>query len=324
MEAITLKLCCEKEEEQNMLQSFKDKLNADILFLNAEVSPESCESFISFTKQIRKSENVTVILATNGGDADSAYRMARFLKKAYKMFSLYIYGFCKSAGTLFALGADEIIMGPRGEFGPLDVQVFSPDEFMQRSSGLSIYQSLESVAQKSFELFEEIFLSIRRRSGGVITTQTASEIACKMAIGLYAPITSQIDSSRIGELQRFLDIAIHYGIRLGASEKIVRHLATQYPSHSFVIDRDEASQLFPCVRPPEEFEWLLRNNIKAYSIENYGTDLTRFPVSQNVMGTIILEDNTNEDTVDQEGAAEEQSKTSTRKKTKPKKKAPAE
>lgn len=324
MEAITLKLCCEKEEEQNMLQSFKDKLNADILFLNAEVSPESCESFISFTKQIRKSENVTVILATNGGDADSAYRMARFLKKAYKNFSLYIYGFCKSAGTLFALGADEIIMGPRGEFGPLDVQVFSPDEFMQRSSGLSIYQSLESVAQKSFELFEEIFLSIRRRSGGVITTQTASEIACKMAIGLYAPITSQIDSSRIGELQRFLDIAIHYGIRLGASEKIVRHLATQYPSHSFVIDRDEASQLFPCVRPPEEFEWLLRNNIKAYSIENYGTDLTRFPVSQNVMGTIILEDNTNEDTVDQEGAAEEQSKTSTRKKTKPKKEAPAE
>lgn len=324
MEAITLKLCCEKEEEQNMLRLYQDKLNADILFLNSEVSPESCESFISFTKQIRKSDNITVILATNGGDADSAYRMARFLKKAYKRFTLYIYGFCKSAGTLFALGADEIVMGSRGEFGPLDVQVFSPDEFMQRSSGLSIYQSLESVAQKSFELFEEIFLSIRRRSGGVITTQTASEIACKMAIGLYAPITSQIDSSRIGELQRFLDIAVHYGIRLGASEKIVRHLATQYPSHSFVIDYDEASQLFPCVRQPEEFEWLLRNNIKAYSIENYGTDLTRFPVSQNIMGTIILEDNINESAVDQEATDEKQPKETTRKKTKSTKEEPTE
>lgn len=324
MEAITLKLCCEKEEEQNLLRLYQDKLNADILLLNSEISPESCESFISFTKQIRQSENITVILATNGGDADSAYRMARFLKKVYKKFTLYIYGYCKSSGTLFALGADEIVMGSRGEFGPLDVQVFSPDEFMQRSSGLSIYQSLESVAQKSFELFEEIFLSIRRRSGGVITTQTASDIACKMAIGLYSPITSQIDSSRIGELQRFLDIAIHYGIRLGASEKIVRHLATQYPSHSFVIDRDEASQLFPCLRPPEEFEWLLRNNIKAYSIENYDTDITRFPLQQGVMGTIILEDNNNEDQVDQEAANEKQPKKSTRKKAKPKKKESAE
>ena len=277
------------EDKLSELSRYNTKDKSDIFYFSAEITMTNINQFTSFVEQNKKRDNCHVFFVTNGGDIDAAYRMARFFKKHYKKLSLYIYGSCKSAGTLFALGADEIIMGKNGEFGPLDVQVFDRDEFMQRSSGLSIHQSLESIGKKSFELFEMIFLSLRQKSGGNITTQTAAEIASKIAVGLYAPITEQIDSSRLGELQRSLDIAIHYGIRLGVPEGIVRHLTMNYPCHSFVIDYEEAERLFNNVRTPERFELLLRDHLKGYALENFKIDITRYPGSENFAGMILIE-----------------------------------
>jgi hypothetical protein len=289
-----LKLPCVPNGECGELLQYNTKLNTDIFYYNAPMSGENTEQFTTFVEQNKTHDNCHLFFVTGGGDIDAAYRMARFFKKHYKQLSLYIYGYCKSAGTLFALGADEIIMGSYGEFGPLDVQVYDRDEFLQRSSGLSIHQSLDSIGKKSFELFETIFLGLRQKSGGNITTQTAAEIATKIAVGLHAPITQQIDSGRLGELQRSLDIAIHYGIRLGATEDIVRHLTMDYPCHSFVIDYDEACRLFKDVRVPEEFEWKLRNNLKGYSIEHYQVDITRYGAKNDVAGKIQIEEEKNE------------------------------
>lgn len=284
-----LKLPCAPEGECAELLQYNSKLQSDVFYYNADITGRNVELFTSFVEQNKKNKNCHLFFVTNGGDVDAAYRMARFFKKHYETLSLYIYGHCKSAGTLFALGADEIIMGARGEFGPLDVQVFDRDEFIHRSSGLSIHQSLDSIGKKSFELFETVFLSLRQRSGGNITTQTASEIASRIAVGLYAPITQQIDSGRLGELQRSLDIAIHYGIRLGVTEDIVRHLTMNYPCHSFVIDYDEAKGLFHNVRAPEEFEWTLRNNLKGYALDTYKIDITRYSANNDIAGMILIE-----------------------------------
>jgi len=40
--------------------------------------------------------------------------LQNFLKKKYSNFCLAVIGECKSAGTLLALGADEIMMGSLG------------------------------------------------------------------------------------------------------------------------------------------------------------------------------------------------------------------
>jgi hypothetical protein len=290
-----LKLSCSPEDDCSELLQYNSRLKSDVFYYNADISGENVEQFTQFVEQNKRNENCHLFFVTDGGDIDAAYRMARFFKKHYAALSLYIYGHCKSAGTLFALGANEIIMGARGEFGPLDVQVFDRDEFLQRSSGLSIHQSLNSIGKKSFELFEMIFLNLRQKSGGNITTQTASDIASKIAVGLYAPITQQIDSARLGELQRSLDIAIHYGIRLGASEDLVRHLTMNYPCHSFVIDYDEAKKLFQDVREPEKFELTLRNNLKGYALDSYKKDITRYSTEDNIAGMILIEKKEKED-----------------------------
>jgi ClpP class serine protease len=41
-----------------------------------------------------------------------------------------VSGYCKSAGTLIALGANELAFGEHGELGPLDVQIAKRDEVL--------------------------------------------------------------------------------------------------------------------------------------------------------------------------------------------------
>ena len=212
----------------------------------------------------KRNNNVVLILTTYGGDPDAAYRIARFLKHHYQKFILFVFGPCKSAGTLIALGADEIIMSTFGELGPLDIQLAKEDEFTSTASGLDYFHAMLMLKQHAFNFFEEYFLSLKMASGGIITTKTAAEIASTITIGLFSPITSQIDPFKLGEVQRAMKIAAEYGQRLSNNIDAIRKLGTEYPSHSFIIDYREAKEIFKNVREPDEWEQKLERYLFDY------------------------------------------------------------
>jgi ClpP class serine protease len=114
--------------------------------------------------------------------------MARCLTRQYKKIILYIYGICKSAGTLVSVAANEIILSDFGEFGPLDVQLGKPDELFEQVSGLNITQALNSLNTRAQNTFREVLIDLKRGSKGQLTTKLAAEIACRLAIGLYEKI----------------------------------------------------------------------------------------------------------------------------------------
>lgn len=260
-----------------------EQSNADIFLFSSGISYGSGEEFIDTVSKNRKRDNVVLILSTYGGDPDAAYRIARFLQDHYKRFTLHVYGFCKSAGTLLALGANDIVMGDRAEFGPLDVQLHKPDEFMHRVSGLDITKALASISDSAWEAFQNCFLSVRARSGGVITTKTASEIAAQVVTGLFSPITQNIDPLKLGEMQRSMDIAVDYGMRLGASRELATALAANYPHHGFVIDFAESKRLFNCVKPPNEAEIQLAFQLANFFESNIDEDVIRHPSPEGVI-----------------------------------------
>ena len=82
----------------------------------------------------------------------------------------------------------------------------------------------------------------------------AGELASQLACGVVEPLYAQIDPNRIGEMQRAIQIAHEYGTRLDGhgsnlKEGALDALVAGYPSHSFVIDRKEARNLFKSVQP---------------------------------------------------------------------------
>lgn len=120
------------------VETMVERLDADFFVYSGALDYANVECFLDMAEKGERRKNAALILTTFGGDAAAAYRLVRFIKAHYTKFYLYVFGFCKSAGTLLALGADEIVMSLRGEFGPLDVQLVKADEFTEMSSGMDI------------------------------------------------------------------------------------------------------------------------------------------------------------------------------------------
>ena len=238
------------------------ELDADILFYNAGIERHLDQRVIEHCAGRRRRPNVVLILVTSGGDADAAYRISACLQRRYARFTILVPGYCKSAGTLIALGANELAMSEQGELGPLDVQLVQKDELGDTKSGLTAASALSTLHVQAFKAFENFLVKIKGGSRGLITTKTATDIAVKMTCGLFSPIYQQVDPMHVGEAGRSLGIARDYGRLLAAKslnlagkpEDSLEQLVSHYPSHSFIIDRDEAKKLFKSVRPPSSTE----------------------------------------------------------------------
>lgn len=198
-----------------------------------------------------------LFLTTDGGDPHAAYWLIHSLRSCFTRTRLVLAGLCKSAGTIVAVGADEIAFGDHGELGPLDVQLRQQDELYGWSSGLDIMQAVQSVSEQAEAAFCRY---VERFSSMGITTLTASQMACDLAGRIFQPIAAQIDPLRIGESERAMQIAKHYGERLGADERLkedgLDRLIGAYPSHWTVIDMDEAKKSFKNVAGMTEDERL--------------------------------------------------------------------
>jgi hypothetical protein len=253
----------EESEQQHPAQEISatiaEETDCDVLLLNARIFRPLDNKIIDLCRNRKRRKNVLFILVTEGGDADACYRIAKCLQESYESFTCVVGGYCKSAGTLMALGANELVMSDYGELGPLDVQMSKEDELGAVRSGLTIHSALDTLHTAAYKAFEYFFLETKRRSQGGITTVTAIKVATDLSGKLFSPIYSHVDAMHIGEADRMLKIAHKYGEILDSQscnlkEKTLNKLTTDYPSHGFVIDRHQAEELFVKVRRPNQNE----------------------------------------------------------------------
>lgn len=70
-------------------------------------------------------DNIDFYIETPGGSGETAEEIVRFLHKKFTgLVNFVIAGEAKSAGTLIALGGNNILMTETGSLGPIDAQVF--------------------------------------------------------------------------------------------------------------------------------------------------------------------------------------------------------
>jgi hypothetical protein len=215
------------------------EFDADILFINSPMDGGNDTVIIRKVCQRKRRKNLFLILVTEGGSADCAFRIARCLQESYDIFTAVVPGWCKSAGTLLCIGAYDLIMGDLGELGPLDVQVAKRDELALLSSGLTIDSTFRGLQSVAFQMFETFLLDTVGKSGGRITTKTAAELSANMTVGLLAPVFQQMDPMKIGEDFRSTRVAEQYAQRLDGHAGNLIHdddmdaidaLARGYPS----------------------------------------------------------------------------------------------
>lgn len=142
---------------RSLVTPFADGVDADVLAYSGELGYRVDSHLVKLVRSTKSRRNVLFWLATEGGSADAAYRIARCLKNQYERFTLFVDSYCKSAGTLIAMAADEIVMSDEAELGPLDVQLAKPDELAEWTSGLTPIQALTTLRQQAFRTFEDCF-----------------------------------------------------------------------------------------------------------------------------------------------------------------------
>lgn len=245
--------------------------DTDILIYNAPIERPRDRRIIKWLSARECKPNLLMILVTNGGDPDVAYRIARSIQNHYKKFTVCVSGTCKSAGTLLLLGAHELAFSDHGEIGPLDIQLAKKDDLWGSESGLTVLTALTALHENAQDAFDHFLLSLTNRSGGRITVRTASEVAARLTEALYARISAQIDPIHMGEVNRSMAIAKEYGKRLvdkskNCEEDTLQALISSYPSHGFVIDMEEASDKFKVVRACTSDELALLEELGNYSL----------------------------------------------------------
>ena len=197
-------------------------------------------------------ELIDVILECDGGDMEAAYQLIKLLRSKCKKLRIFVPRWAKSAATFFCLGADEIWMSQTAELGPLDAQLEDPRDPDNYISALEEFQAIDYLRTASFEAFDELVQLIRRRTR-MRLREVLSE-ASNFATQLIAPLYDQVDPFTFGTAHRALQMTMDYGRRLMPkyaygdwSKKQIEDLLTKltwdYPSHSFVIDYDEAKDL---------------------------------------------------------------------------------
>ncbi len=231
----------------------------DVFLYNGNIERHTDLRFLEFVSNEQKSEELLLVLVTQGGSADAAYKMGRYIQARYKNISVLVSGLCKSAGTLLAIAAHEIIFSPYGELGPLDVQIVKPDDIRGFGSGLNTSEAFMALETRTQDMFHSLVSDIVNRSNGIISFPTASISAASILSSLYGPIFSKIDPEEVGARSRAMRMGVAYGLRLGSHSENLKGdalviLAHTYPDHGFVIDSAEAMVLFNNVREATDTE----------------------------------------------------------------------
>ena len=248
----------------------REELMGDCFFYSGSIRRGYDFPFMEFVSENQQHSELMLILSTYGGDSNAAYKIGRYLQSRYESIVVFVPGLCKSAGTLLAIAARELVFSPYGELGPLDIQIMKTDRIANFESGLSIGAAFKVLESRAKNMFHELVLEITGGSGTAVSFPTASRSASRIVSSIFGPISARIDPEEVGSRARALQICADYGIRLNRKFQnlkddreidAIRILSETYASHDFAIDVEEAAQLFNNVRLADESERKLATDI---------------------------------------------------------------
>ena len=194
---------------------------------------------------------IDLILDTFGGSLDSAFKTIVFLSRFTKRLRVFVPRRAKSAGTLIAIGANELYMSPFAELGPLDTQIRDPRNPTDRVSALDCYQSVDYVRTFGLNTLSKSFRALAGEARALIPLSQLVKTSADFSIGSIAPILTQVNALDFGGWGRTLRIGEMYAQDLlsrveyndNESREIAHQLVYGYTHHPFPIDVNEAKRV---------------------------------------------------------------------------------
>jgi hypothetical protein len=122
-----LDLIREVEDERNsyvFAYVLSDRLNATVT-----VVPDIVREIYSLLQELKpfeKKRGLDLFIYGDRGDCNVSWQVVTTIRELFNKFSVIIPYKAHGAATMIALGADEIIMGEKGELSPIDISTVAP------------------------------------------------------------------------------------------------------------------------------------------------------------------------------------------------------
>ena len=201
--------------------------------VGAQIASDTVREFIDQLEKVpAEVTEIDVLIHSAGGDALAAWKLMSVLRERFSKVHVLVPFMAFSAATIFALGADEIVMHPHASLGPIDPQ---------------ITMTLADGKQRQFA-FEDVgaFLRFLGEEIGITEQTHLTTIVDKLF--------SVVDPVNVGAAKRASELATDVGERLlrmhmtGPDEKgrariIAEGLNKSFFAHGDAVSRTRAKEL---------------------------------------------------------------------------------
>ena len=113
----------ESEARQGLIRAYQEAHHCRLIVKLGPIYPHDVTPFEDLLSVADPEKDLHLLLNTLGGDGETAIRLAQQARARCKSFTVAVPDMAKSAGTLLTLGADQILMGPPSDLGPVDPQI---------------------------------------------------------------------------------------------------------------------------------------------------------------------------------------------------------
>jgi hypothetical protein len=117
----------ERYARQSLIRTYEEIYGCRLIVMIDVIFPESVTLFEELIFDADPAQDLHLMLDTPGGDGETAIRLIRAAQARCRELTIIVPNQAKSAGTIMALGAHRILMGPASDLGPVDPQFMQPD-----------------------------------------------------------------------------------------------------------------------------------------------------------------------------------------------------
>jgi len=201
--------------------------------------------------RLKEDQALGLLLYSRGGQSQVPLELVAMIREMFpkRRVMAFVPYRAYSAATVIALGADEIVMGPRGHLGPIDATIPNYPHNPTDQHGNLLPVGVEEV-RKYFDLIAGMF-------------DRPSSLP-QLEVAAFQALASSVKPLALGAVQRTLkstehDARVLLGARLEPksdeeNEKIIAKLASEITFHGHAIFRTEARSLgIDFVKNPEDY-----------------------------------------------------------------------
>jgi len=149
-----------KERKKHLKQISKIRDGRDVLVYASDLTKGNAaiaidySDLLPFQDQLAnlKGKSIDIILETPGGLAEVVEDLVKLVRYRYEKVGIIVPGYSKSAGTIFAMAGDEILMGPMSALGPIDAQIMTNNKRFSAEAFLEGFEKIKEEVIKEGKL----------------------------------------------------------------------------------------------------------------------------------------------------------------------------